>query len=97
SPRDRGAPLTRRRVVAALALLLTGCAGPALQDTLDAPFVPTPAAVVEDMLDLAGVSATDIVYDLGSGDGRIVIAAARRGARAVGIELDAQLVQDGRD
>ena len=76
---------------------MTGCAGPALQDTTDAPFIPTPAAVVEDMLDVAGVSASDVVYDLGSGDGRIVIAAARRGARAVGIELDARLVQDSRD
>lgn len=49
------------------------------------------------MLDLADVTATDVVYDLGSGDGRIVIAAARRGARAVGVELDARLVQDSRD
>ena len=49
------------------------------------------------MLDIAGVSASDVVYDLGSGDGRIVIAAARRGALAVGIEIDAQLVQDSRD
>ena len=61
------------------------------------PFIPTPAAVVEEMLDLAAVAASDVVYDLGSGDGRIVIAAARRGARAVGIELDAQLVQDSRE
>jgi cyclopropane fatty-acyl-phospholipid synthase-like methyltransferase len=49
------------------------------------------------MLDGAGVTSADVVYDLGSGDGRIVIAAARRGARAVGIELDAKLVQDSRD
>ena len=49
------------------------------------------------MLDLAAVTPADHVYDLGSGDGRIVFAAARRGARAVGIELDAQLVQDSRD
>jgi 16S rRNA A1518/A1519 N6-dimethyltransferase RsmA/KsgA/DIM1 with predicted DNA glycosylase/AP lyase activity len=53
--------------------------------------------VVDEMLDLADVTATDVVYDLGSGDGRIVIAAARRGARAVGVELDARLVQDSRD
>jgi 16S rRNA A1518/A1519 N6-dimethyltransferase RsmA/KsgA/DIM1 with predicted DNA glycosylase/AP lyase activity len=49
------------------------------------------------MLDGARVTAADTVYDLGSGDGRIVFAAARRGARAVGIELDARLVQDSRD
>lgn len=49
------------------------------------------------MLGLADVKADDVVYDLGSGDGRIVIAAAQRGARAVGVELDAALVQDSRD
>jgi hypothetical protein len=48
------------------------------------------------MLDLAGVADTDVVYDLGSGDGRIVIAAARRGARGVGVELDSILVQESR-
>jgi cyclopropane fatty-acyl-phospholipid synthase-like methyltransferase len=81
----------------ALGLLLGACAGPKLTDTPDSPFVPTPARVVEEMLDLADVKASDVVYDLGSGDGRIVIAAARRGARAIGVELDAQLVQDSRD
>jgi cyclopropane fatty-acyl-phospholipid synthase-like methyltransferase len=50
------------------------------------------------MLRGAGVTANDVVYDLGSGDGRIVIAAAKEfGARGVGIELDAKLVQDSRD
>ena len=78
-------------------MLLAACAGPTLRDTPDAPFIPTPAAVVEEMLDLAAVKPADVLYDLGSGDGRIVIAAARRGARAVGIEIDAQLVQDSRD
>jgi len=85
-------------VVAALVLLVAGCAGgPTLKDSPDSPFIPTPAAVVEEMLDLASVTPADVIYDLGSGDGRIVIAAARRGARAVGIELDAQLVADSRD
>jgi SAM-dependent methyltransferase len=60
------------------------------------PFVPTPPEAVEGMLDLAQVGPRDVVYDLGSGDGRIVIAAARRGARAVGIDIDAKLVEDGR-
>ncbi|MFY9313965.1 MAG: class I SAM-dependent methyltransferase [Burkholderiales bacterium] len=55
--------------------------------------LPTPAPVVAAMLRLAGVSPADVVYDLGSGDGRIPIAAARDyGARGVGIELDARLV-----
>jgi SAM-dependent methyltransferase len=60
------------------------------------PFVPTPREAVEGMLDLARVGPRDVVYDLGSGDGRIVIAAARRGARAVGIDIDEKLVADGR-
>jgi SAM-dependent methyltransferase len=59
----------------------------------DVLYVPTPHAVVRGMLRLAGVSPADVVYDLGSGDGRIPIAAAReRGARAVGIELDGRMI-----
>jgi len=54
-----------------------------------APYVPTPPEVVERMLDLAGVTAADTVYDLGCGDGRIAIAAAQRGARAVGVDIEA--------
>jgi cyclopropane fatty-acyl-phospholipid synthase-like methyltransferase len=64
----------------------------------DAPYVPTPQNVVEAMLDLAGVSAADIVYDLGSGDGRIPItAAAKYGARGVGIEIDMFHLRDALD
>ncbi len=63
--------------------------------TPDVHFVPTPTAVVDAMLNLANVTANDVVYDLGSGDGRIVIAAAQKfGARGVGIELDRQLVNE---
>ncbi len=62
----------------------------------DVGFVATPMSLVEGMLDLAAVGGSDVVYDLGSGDGRIVIAAARRGARAVGIELDSVLVEESR-
>ena len=61
-------------------------------------FVPTPPDVGMEMLKLAGVTSNDLVYDLGSGDGRLVIAAAQLfGARAVGVELDAKLVQDSRE
>ena len=61
--------------------------------TPDIHFVPTPDEVVEAMLRLAEVDANDVVYDLGSGDGRIPIAAARRfGARGVGMDLDPELV-----
>jgi SAM-dependent methyltransferase len=62
----------------------------------DVGFVATPVALVAGMLDLAAVADTDVVFDLGSGDGRIVIAAARRGARAVGVELDSILVEESR-
>ncbi len=63
-----------------------------------APFFTTPPAVVERMLALAGTGPHDYVIDLGSGDGRIVIAAARGfGARALGIELDESLVRLSRD
>jgi SAM-dependent methyltransferase len=62
----------------------------------DVPFVTTPPEVVEGMLDLAEVRPGELVYDLGCGDGRIVIAAARRGARGVGIELNPELVEMAR-
>ena len=58
----------------------------------DVRYVPSPDSVVEAMLELARVNADDIVYDLGSGDGRIPIAAAKRyGAVGVGVEIDAKL------
>jgi hypothetical protein len=62
----------------------------------DVQWVPTPPALVEKMLDLAGVTPDDQLVDLGSGDGIVVIAAARRGARARGIEYDARLVEFSR-
>lgn len=62
---------------------------------LDVPFVPTDEKVVEAMLELAEVSANDLLYDLGCGDGRIVVAAAmERGARGVGIDLDPMRVAE---
>jgi methyltransferase family protein len=64
---------------------------------LRAPFITTPGSVVERMLELAGTQPSDVVMDLGSGDGRIVIAAARQfGARGIGIELDRGLVEESR-
>jgi SAM-dependent methyltransferase len=63
----------------------------------DVHYVPTPQPVVERMLELAGVTRNDVVYDLGSGDGRIVITAARRyGARAKGFDIDPALVREAR-
>jgi len=63
----------------------------------DVVYIPTPQPVVEAMLQLAEVKKTDVVYDLGSGDGRIVITAAKKyGARGVGVELDPALVKRAR-
>ena len=62
-----------------------------------APYVPTPERVVEQMLEAAGVTKDDVVYDLGSGDGRILISAAEKfEAKAVGIELNSTLVAETR-
>jgi len=64
----------------------------------DVVFVTTPHKVVREMLKLAGVTQHDVVYDLGSGDGRIVIAAARDfGARGVGIEIDPKLISESNE
>lgn len=63
----------------------------------DVPYVPTTEPAVEAMLKLAGVKKTDVVYDLGCGDGRIVIAAAKvYGARGVGIDINPERIQEAR-
>lgn len=62
-----------------------------------APYLPTPLPVVDRMLAMAQVKKTDVVFDLGCGDGRIVIAAAKKyGARGVGIELDPELIRSAK-
>ena len=62
---------------------------------LDVPYVPTPESVVAMMLDLAKVNKNDVVYDLGSGDGRIVITAAQKyGARGVGYDIDPERIKE---
>jgi len=62
------------------------------------PYVPTPMAVVQKMLEVAKVQPDDVLYDLGSGDGRIVIMAAQKfGAHAVGVELDSDLFEKSSD
>ena len=97
-----GFNLGRRRITAALGLL---CAPAAAQlnlvdsegrpvGALEAPFITTPENIIPIMLDLAAVTASDIVYDLGCGDGRIVIAAGRRGARGLGVDIDDVLIQN---
>jgi SAM-dependent methyltransferase len=62
-----------------------------------APYVPTPQQVVEKMLELAQVTSADTVYDLGCGDGRIVITAAKKyGAHGVGVDIDPQRIEESR-
>ncbi|MET0690816.1 MAG: methyltransferase domain-containing protein, partial [Candidatus Binatia bacterium] len=61
------------------------------------PFVPSPQEVVDKMIELAGVKKGDVVFDVGSGDGRIVIAAAKKGAKATGFEIDGDLVKESRE
>jgi precorrin-6B methylase 2 len=63
------------------------------QEGKDVVWVPTPQALVDKMLDMAKVTSKDFVMDLGSGDGRTVITAAKRGARAVGIEYNPDMVE----
>lgn len=65
---------------------------------LDVPYVPTPTKVVAKMLEMAKVDQNDLLYDLGSGDGRIVITAAQKyGARGVGYDLNPQRIQESND
>ncbi len=77
-----------------LALLLILVAAPAAAQDLDVPYVPTPTAVVERMMALGAVGPETYLIDLGSGDGRIALAAARRGARALGVDLDPMRVAE---
>ena len=63
---------------------------------LDVPYVPTPEAVVEGMMKLARVKRGDVLYDLGCGDGRVVIAAAKLGARGVGIDLNPERISEAK-
>ncbi|QOY92712.1 class I SAM-dependent methyltransferase [Massilia sp. UMI-21] len=70
----------------------------AAQARLDVPYVPTPPDVVERMLQMARVGKDDLLYDLGCGDGRIVVTAARdRGARGTGIDLDPVRIAEARE
>ena len=79
-------------------LIGTGCSHVAVWTDGEVPFVPTPPEVVDRMLEMAQVKAGDVIYDLGSGDGRIIIRAAKRyGVKGVGIEIDADLAQKARD
>jgi precorrin-6B methylase 2 len=101
--------LSLRRTLPIAGLVTVALASPVLAQTAsgqyepkvgqqgkDVVWVPTPPEMVEKMLDLAGVTPKAMGMDLGSGDGRNVIAAAKRGARAVGVEFNADLVEYSR-
>jgi SAM-dependent methyltransferase len=93
--RSMSVDITRRHFIAGSAAIIAAAGVPLLawSQFFDVPYVPTPQVVVDEMLRVAGVGPKDIVYDLGSGDGRIVITAAKKfGAQAVGVELDSHLV-----
>jgi SAM-dependent methyltransferase len=90
-------------VILALSLTLVTAAAPLAQGPTprtqpEVPYVATPEPVVSAMLKLANVSSTDVLYDLGSGDGRIVIMAARElGARGTGIDIDPERITEARE
>jgi SAM-dependent methyltransferase len=84
-------------VVVAIVIGFDGCdalAKPPALRAPDVPYEPTPHHVVTAMLELAQVGPSDRVYDLGCGDGRIVIAAARLGARAVCVDIDPRRIEE---
>lgn len=90
-------PQARVRIAAGVAaLLLAACSIlPSSDVKLDAPYVSTPYEVVDEMLRMARVGPGDVLYDLGCGDGRIVVGAAQRyGTRGVGIDIDPRRVAE---
>jgi SAM-dependent methyltransferase len=93
--RRRAASRAPRAALASAVLAAAACT--LVRPDADVPYVSTPDNVVRAMLELAEVKPGDMVYDLGSGDGRIVILAAKEyGARGVGVEIDPQLVAQSR-
>jgi ubiquinone/menaquinone biosynthesis C-methylase UbiE len=95
--------LTRRTAIAAPVLLLpftrlAGAQQAATTPRLDVPYVPTNMDTVHKMLEMAGVKKGDVVYDLGCGDGRIVVTAAKEhGARGVGIDLNPERIAEANE
>ena len=85
-------------VVALLSITALGAQSPQPKREPDVPYVPTTEAAVQAMLKLAGVTKTDVVYDLGCGDGRIVIAAAKNfRARGVGIDINPVRISEAKE
>ena len=89
--------MVRTRLVISLLLLALPLAAQYSGDgpEYDVPYVPTPQEVVDAMLDMAEVTEDDVVYDLGCGDGRVVITAAKvRGARGVGMDINPERIKE---
>ena len=89
------------RISFATAIILVCCADaqspPAQQAQINSPYVASAPHIVDAMLEMANVSSTDTVYDLGCGDGRIVISAAKKyGAHGVGIDIDPTRIEEAR-
>src|SRR5262245_28537777 len=84
--------------LAALAILAIVCVPAAAQIETASPYVPSPQVTVDEMLRLAEVTDKDFVIDLGSGDGRLVITAARKfGARGLGLDINAELIAESQE
>jgi len=82
-------------LIVCLGFAFAATAASPLPQQLLAPYVPTPQPVVEKMLELAEVTSKDVVYDLGCGDGRIVVTAAKKyGAHAVGVDIDPSRIEE---
>lgn len=80
---------------ACVVIMLGVCGFASAEGDPDVLFVPTPQYVVNEMLEIAGTNRDDVIYDLGSGDGRFVITAAKQyGARGIGIDIDPQLIRE---
>jgi precorrin-6B methylase 2 len=90
--------LASHRIIAPAFVVMLGGAASAQGVQRDVPYVPTPETVVKRMLELADVKKDEYVIDLGSGDGRIAIAAARdHGARALGVDIDPQRIKEANE
>ena len=95
---NRHALVARLQLAAVAAALLAHAAIARAEELPTVPYVPTPDEVVDKMLGMAKVTKNDVVYDLGCGDGRIVITAAKKyGARGVGIDLNPERIKEANE